>query len=135
VRRMQATMSLVEGYGNLVMNLVGRRLLTGFDQLEAAYRRRSRRRSALEMLFWRLTGLELKLQQYRLGEAFSRAIHDRHGMAVLNRAWESPSTLPRPEELRDPDRWYRRVVLGEAPGAQPAAAQPELIPSPQRGGG
>jgi coenzyme F420 biosynthesis associated uncharacterized protein len=33
VRRMQATMSLVEGYGNLVMNLVGRRLLPGFGQL------------------------------------------------------------------------------------------------------
>jgi coenzyme F420 biosynthesis associated uncharacterized protein len=116
VRRMQATMSLVEGYGNLVMNLVGRRLLPGFGRLEAAYLRRSRRRSALEVLFWRLTGLELKLQQYRLGEAFSRTIHDRHGMAVLNRAWESADTLPRPEELRDPDRWYRRVVLGEDPG-------------------
>jgi coenzyme F420 biosynthesis associated uncharacterized protein len=113
MRRMQATMSLVEGYGNLVMNLVGRQLLPGFAQLEAAYARRSRQRSPLEVLFWRLTGLELKLQQYRLGEAFSRAIHDRHGMAVLNRAWESPDTLPRPEELRDPDRWYRRVVLGE----------------------
>ena len=116
VRRMQATMSLVEGYGNLVMNLVGRRLLPGFGRLEAAYARRSRRRSGLEVLFWRLTGLELKLQQYRLGESFSRMIHDRHGMAVLNRAWESPDTLPRLEELRDPDRWYRRVVLGHGPG-------------------
>ena len=113
VRRVQATMSLVEGYGNLVMNLVGRRLLPGFDRLEAAYTRRSGQRSPLEVLLWRLTGLELKLQQYRVGEAFSRAIHERHGMTVLNRAWESPDTLPRPEELRDPDRWYRRVVLGQ----------------------
>jgi putative hydrolase len=119
-------MSLVEGYGNLVMNLVGRRLLPGFSQLEAAYARRSRRRGALEVLFWRLTGLELKLQQYRLGEAFSRTIHDRHGMAVLNRAWESPDTLPRPEELRDPDRWYRRVVLGEEPGRHLAIAPAPL---------
>jgi hypothetical protein len=31
-------------------------------------------------------------------------------MAALNRAWESPETLPRPEELRDPDRWYRRLA-------------------------
>ena len=113
VRRMQATMSLVEGYGNLVMNLVGRRLLPGFSSLEKAYARRSRERSPLEVLLWRLTGLELKLRQYRLGEAFSRTIHDRHGMAVLNRAWESADTLPRPEELRDPDGWYRRVILGE----------------------
>jgi coenzyme F420 biosynthesis associated uncharacterized protein len=113
VRRVQATMSLVEGYGNLVMNLVGRRLLPGFEQLEAAYTRRSGQRSPLEVLLWRVTGLELKLQQYRVGETFSRTIHERHGMAVLNRAWESPDALPRPEELRDPDRWHRRVVLGQ----------------------
>jgi hypothetical protein len=30
-------------------------------------------------------------------------------MAVLNRAWESSETLPRAEELRDFERWYRRV--------------------------
>jgi uncharacterized protein (DUF2342 family) len=76
----------------------------------------------LEVLLWRLTGLELKLQQYRLGETFSRTIHERYGMAVLNRAWESPDALPRPEELRDPDRWYRRAVLHQEPGAHFAPA-------------
>lgn len=109
LRRMQATMTLVEGYGNLVMNLVGKRTLASFDVLEEAYRRRSGQRSALDMLIWRLTGLELKLRQYRIGEAFARAVHDRYGMEVLNRAWESPESLPRPEELRDFERWYRRV--------------------------
>lgn len=122
VRRVQATMSLVEGYGNLVMNLVGRRALPGFDSLEEAYRRRSGQRSPLELVLWRVTGLELKLQQYRVGEAFSQTVHDRYGMANLNRAWESPDTIPRPEELRDPDRWYRRVVQGQDPGAQLRAA-------------
>jgi uncharacterized protein (DUF2342 family) len=47
--------------------------------------------------------------EYQVGESFARAVHDRYGMAVLNRAWESPETLPRAEELRDFDRWYRRV--------------------------
>jgi coenzyme F420 biosynthesis associated uncharacterized protein len=110
LRRMQATMTLVEGYGNLVMNLVGRRILPSYLRLEDAYRRRSGERSALDLLVWRLTGLELKMRQYRVGEAFAAAVHDRYGMAALNRAWESPETLPRPEELRDPERWYRRVA-------------------------
>jgi coenzyme F420 biosynthesis associated uncharacterized protein len=122
VRRVQATMSLVEGYGNLGMNLVGRSLLPGFDQLEDAYRRRSGQRSPLELLLWRVTGLELKLQQYRVGEAFASAVHERYGMATLNRAWETPDTLPSPEELRDPDRWYRRVVQGQEPGPKVAPA-------------
>jgi coenzyme F420 biosynthesis associated uncharacterized protein len=121
VRRMQATMSLVEGYGNLVMNQVGRRILPSFELLEAAYRRRSAQRSVLEVLIWRLTGLELKLQQYRVGEAFALAMYQKHGMAALNRAWESPESLPRPDELRNPERWYLRVI-GESDGRDPALA-------------
>lgn len=112
LRRMQATMTLVEGYGNLIMNLVGRRTLVSFDLLEEAYRRRSGQRSALDLLIWRLTGLELKLRQYRVGESFARSVHDRYGMDVLNRAWDSPESLPRPEELRDFERWYRRINQG-----------------------
>jgi putative hydrolase len=103
-------MSLIEGHGNLVMNLVGRRLLPSFDRLEAAYRARSRERGMLEQLVLRVTGLEMKMEQYRVGERFALAIHDRYGMQVLNRAWESPETLPRSDELDDPERWYRRVV-------------------------
>lgn len=110
VRRMQATMSVVEGHGNLVMNLVGGRVLRSADRLEAAYRQRSGERNVLELLIWRLTGLELKMEQYRVGERFAREIHDRYGMAALNRVWESPETLPRAEELRDPERWHRRVA-------------------------
>lgn len=120
MRDLQAAMSLVEGYGNLVMDEVGRRILPSYEDLEAAYRARSGSRNLLELLFWRVTGLELKMQQYRVGEAFARHIHDVYGMAVLNRAWEGPDTLPRPAELRDPQRWYQRVVGGGGPVAQPA---------------
>ena len=110
VRRMQATMSLVEGHGNLVMNLVGERTLPSFARLESAYRRRSGERGPLERLLWRVTGLEMKMEQYRTGERFARAVHDRYGMEVLNRAWDAADSLPRPEELGSPERWYRRVV-------------------------
>lgn len=119
IRELQATMSLIEGYGNLVMNEVGRKVLPSFDQLEAAYRRRSRTTSPLEEMVWRVSGLELKMQQYKVGEAFTQHVHDVWGMDVLNLAWTGPETLPRPEELRDPQRWYRRVV-GDQP--KPALA-------------
>lgn len=112
VRGMQAMMSLIEGHGNLVMNLVGRELLPSFARLDAAYRRRSGERGPLERLVWRATGLEMKLEQYRAGERFARAVHERYGMEALNRAWEGPDAVPRPEELGAPERWYRRVVEG-----------------------
>jgi coenzyme F420 biosynthesis associated uncharacterized protein len=109
MRQVQASMSMVEGYSNLVMNELGQRLLPNFDALEEAYRERSSNKSLLQVLIWKLTGLDMKLQQYRRGEAFCRRVFDEHGMAVLNRAWEGPDQMPRLEELDDPDRWYRRV--------------------------
>ena len=110
MRQMQGAMSFIEGYSNLVMNELGSRILPGFEELENAYRSRGQSRSVVEILIWRLTGLELKLQQYKRGEAFARAVYDEYGMAVLNRAWESAESMPRVEELADHQRWYRRVV-------------------------
>ena len=109
MRQMQGAMSLIEGYSNLVMNELGGKLLPGFGQLEEAYRRRSSEKSLLDQLIWKLTGLDLKLQQYRRGEAFARAIYDAHGMKALNLAWRGPDQMPRLEELAHPERWYKRV--------------------------
>ncbi|MBJ7602561.1 MAG: zinc-dependent metalloprotease [Candidatus Dormibacteraeota bacterium] len=121
IRRLQAIMTLAEGHGNLVMNELGRRLLPSFERLEKAHAKRSRERSALEQLFWRITGLELKLRQYEVGEAFCRQVVERHGVAALNQAWQRPETMPRPDEFKDPERWYRRVVGGRALPAGQAA--------------
>jgi coenzyme F420 biosynthesis associated uncharacterized protein len=111
MRQVQGTMSVVEGYSNLVMNQLGGKLLAGFDRLEEAYRKRSSGKSPLEVLIWKLTGLDLKLQQYRNGEAFCKAIFDQHGMKVLNEVWTSEAHMPRLGELAHPEAWYRRVVL------------------------
>jgi len=110
MRQVQGTMSVVEGYSNLVMNELGGTLLAGFDRLEEAYRKRSSGKSPLEVLIWKLTGLDLKLQQYRNGEAFCRAIFDQHGMKVLNEVWTSEAHMPHLGELAHPEAWYRRVV-------------------------
>ena len=110
MRQVQGTMSVVEGYSNLVMNELGGKLLVGFDRLEEAYRKRSSGKSPLEVLIWKLTGLDLKLQQYRNGEAFCRAIFDQYGTKVLNEVWMSEAHMPHLGELAHPEAWYRRVV-------------------------
>jgi putative hydrolase len=122
MRQVQATMSVVEGYSNLVMNRLGSKLLPGFEQLEHAYRERSTGKSPLEVLIWKLTGLDLKLQQYKRGEAFCQAVVDKHGLAVLNRVWDGPDSMPRLNELGNPAAWYRRV------GAPTPAALPVRSP-------
>jgi coenzyme F420 biosynthesis associated uncharacterized protein len=110
MRQMQGTMSLIEGYSNLVMNELGAKLLPGFAQLEEAYRRRSSNKTVLDQLIWKLTGLDLKLQQYRRGEAFARAIYDAHGIKALNVAWKGPDKMPKLDELAHPEAWYKRVT-------------------------
>jgi coenzyme F420 biosynthesis associated uncharacterized protein len=110
MRQVQGTMSVIEGFSNLVMNQLGVQLLPGFERLEQAYRERSSGKSPLEVLIWKLTGLDLKLQQYRRGEAFCRAIYEQHGIEVLNDVWHSEAHMPHLEELAHPEAWYRRVV-------------------------
>jgi len=109
ISRMQSTMSLVEGYSNLVMDVVGREVLPDFARLEAAHQARVEDKTVFERLFWKVTGLELKLQQYVVGERFCREIHERHGIQVLNRAWERAENLPTADELRQPERWAARM--------------------------
>ncbi|HET7339517.1 MAG TPA: zinc-dependent metalloprotease [Candidatus Dormibacteraeota bacterium] len=110
MRQVQGTMSVVEGYSNLVMNRLGSKLLPGFDLLEKAYRERSSGKSALEVLIWKLTGLDLKLQQYKTGEAFCQAVYDRYGLQVLNRVWDGPGSMPNLKELGNPEAWHRRTT-------------------------
>src|SRR5207302_11322094 len=68
--RLQALMTLAEGYSNHVMNQVGKDLLPNFEMIHQRDEHRQRDRSQVEQLFLKVTGLSLKIEQYRLGERF-----------------------------------------------------------------
>jgi coenzyme F420 biosynthesis associated uncharacterized protein len=110
VGQVQAIMSVLEGYSNFVMNTVGRRHLQDFDRLETAMHRRRQQRTLLERLVLAITGLELKMRQYEVGEKFCSAVAGRAGVSVLNRVWESAASMPTLQELRNPERWLARVA-------------------------
>ena len=109
IAKVQAVMSLLEGYCNLVMNDVGRRELPHFALLEGAYRRRQGERTALERAFLRLTGLEMKMRQYVLGERFCREVRDAGGRELLARVWEGPAWLPTMAEIQRPRLFIERA--------------------------
>ncbi len=111
-RSVQAAMAVIEGYSNYVMREVARERLKSFDTIEHRLEERERLRTPAEQLILRLTGLDIKLEQYRRGEAFCRAVAERYGPEGLRLLWRSPQTLPRYEELDDPEAWYRRVADG-----------------------
>jgi coenzyme F420 biosynthesis associated uncharacterized protein len=109
VSRLQALMSLAEGYSNHVMNHVGRDLLPNFELIHERVEHRRRDRSQIEELFLRMTGLSLKMEQYRQGERFVDYVVRERGIAFANQAWHSPEALPSEAEIRDPGRWIRRM--------------------------
>lgn len=108
--RLQATMAIVEGYSEHVMDALGEDLVPGYGDLRAAMDRRRRSRSAPEKLLQQLLGLELKLRQYELGKKFCDAVVEQAGMAALNRVWESPERIPTMAELDAPSRWVARTA-------------------------
>jgi putative hydrolase len=109
VNQLQAVMSLLEGYSTHVMNAVGKQLLPHFEEIEERVEARSKRKSAAELLFLRLTGLQMKLDQYRLGNAFVSFIEKERGITFMNRVWDGPENLPSDEEIHDPALWIRRM--------------------------
>jgi coenzyme F420 biosynthesis associated uncharacterized protein len=110
VGRVQAVMSVCEGYSNYVMHQVGSRHLADFERLERAFHERSARRSPLEKLVFRVTGLSMKMRQYELGEGFAEQVVARGGLSLLNRVWEGAEMMPSLGELEHPERWVARVA-------------------------
>ncbi len=107
--RMQATMAVIEGYSNYVMNAVGRRLMPDYATIARRFERRQIQRSPAEQLFVRLTGLDTKLEQYRLGERFIDEVASLGGRETVERLWEGPEMLPTLAELRAPNDWLARI--------------------------
>ncbi len=108
-RRTQALMSLLEGYANHVMHAIGAQILPGFDRLHDQFERRNQARGALERTILRVTGLDLKMEQYAAGERFVQAVLAERGTGFLRRVWSGPEALPDLEEIRDPARWISRI--------------------------
>ena len=109
VEKLTATMTLVEGYAEHVMDAVGDQLDPGYTDLRRALDRDRERRGLLDSIVSKVLGLEMKLAQYRRGKAFCDEVVRAHGIRTLNRAWSEPDALPRPEELDSPAEWVDRV--------------------------
>lgn len=109
VGRVQAVMSVAEGYGNFVMHRVGQAHIPDFERLERGFHERAAQRSLLEQLVLAVTGLSMKMRQYELGEHFAESVAGQGGLQLLNRVWDGPDSIPTLAELREPDLWIGRM--------------------------
>ncbi len=108
VDKVQALMSVLEGHGHVVMDRLGATHLRSQERMSRILK--GRRQDKRTAAFFRLTGLEMKLKQYKMGERFVLAIERAAGWETINLAFRGASSLPTLDEIEDPDRWLKRVA-------------------------
>ena len=100
--RLQATMSVIEGHAEHVMDAASTRLDPGYARLRERLEARRASRGGLGEVILRLLGLELKLRQYTVGKAFCDTVVSEAEIDGLNRVWRAPEALPTLAELEQP---------------------------------
>lgn len=99
------------GYVDYMMDQVGHGLISSYDMVTEALRRRRVEADPSDRFVERLFGLELTQQQYDRGTQFISGVVERAGKDGINRLWESQQTLPTPAEVDAPGLWLARIDL------------------------
>jgi len=107
--RLTALMTLLEGHAEFVMDGVGPEVIPSVDEIRARFNRRREAGNPLEKAMRKLLGIEVKMRQYAEGRKFVHGVVERVGMDGFNKIFSSPLTLPRLDELAEPDAWVARV--------------------------
>ncbi|AXK86851.1 zinc-dependent metalloprotease [Nocardia farcinica] len=103
--------TLLEGHADHVMDAVGPAVIPTVAQIRAAFdKRRQRPANPIQRILRALLGVDAKVAQYVRGKAFVDHVVGRVGMASFNTVWTDAETLPRTDEIEDPDRWIARVL-------------------------
>ena len=127
-------MSLLEGFSDYVMDEVGRDLVPDVERISARFHERRTKRTPFERAMLRLTGLDLKMEQYRRARRSSGPSPRNADRRRLTRLWDGPETLPRDGEIEEPERWMTRVLDGVGDvtdvGAVPDRSSPQPDPDP-----
>ena len=108
--RIQALMAVIEGHGNFVMDAVGESEIPSFKKMRVAFEGRRKQTNIVQRIVNSVIGLEMKLRQYELGQAFCEHVARRAGNDALAHLWASPDHVPSLEELRTPELWLNRVA-------------------------
>lgn len=108
VDKVQALMSLLEGHGHVVMDRLGAQRLKSQDRMSRVLK--GRRHDKRTAAFFRLTGLEMKMKQYKQGEEFVLGVEREAGWDVVRLAFRGASSLPDLSEIENPTKWLQRVA-------------------------
>ncbi|MFD6392730.1 zinc-dependent metalloprotease [Nocardia sp. NPDC060259] len=103
--------TLLEGHADHVMDAVGPTVVPTVADIRSAFdQRRKKPTNPIQRLLRALLGVDAKVAQYVRGKKFVDAVVERVGVAEFNTVWTNAETLPRLDEVDDPERWINRVL-------------------------
>jgi len=105
-RELNATMTVVEGYAELLMDHA---FDDEYEDLRRKLDERRQGRGPVQRLFRRVLGLGLKRKQYERGKAFFEGVVEARDLTFASRVWDGPASLPTDEELDAPEQWISRM--------------------------
>lgn len=109
IAELTAVMSLLEGHADVVMDDVGPAHVPSVALIRRRFTVRRQGAGLADRMLRRLLGLDAKMRQYADGARFVRSVQSVVGVDGFNAVWSSPQTLPRPDEIVEPQRWVARV--------------------------
>jgi len=107
--KLQALMSVVEGHGNFLMDVIGARCIPTQPRMRRSLRGGSWE-GPLGKVLRRVLGLDLKRAQYEDGQRFFDAVSTAAGRTGVRTAFLEPGSLPTLTEIRAPELWLERVA-------------------------
>lgn len=113
VPELEALLAVIVGYVDRAMDEIGRGLIASHDALVEAFRRRRVTAGASDRFVERLLGVDLRPELVERGHTFIDGVVERVGIDGLGRLWESPRTLPTPNEVDAAGLWLARIDLPE----------------------
>lgn len=113
LERLQALVSFVEGYADVVVRSASEQRLTALPRIAETMTRRRAEKGPGEQFLESLVGLNLKPADFRLGVSFCDAVIAARGQEGLDRVWSRREYLPGPAEIADPSRWLVRMAAAE----------------------
>lgn len=120
-----ATMSLLEGHSDVIMDAVGPKLVKTVEQLRPKFDARRVAQGRFERALRRMAGIEAKTAQYVQGAAFVRASLAELGHEGFNAVFASPQALPSAAELDNPRAWTTRLTGNASFEGRPSSSQDE----------
>ncbi len=117
-RETQAVMSLLEGFSDYVMDEVGKDLVPDVERISARFHERREQRTPFERAMLRLTGMDLKMEQYRKGEAFVAGDRTAGRCRCAAPAVGRTRDAAHARRDRPAGRWVRRMGLNRLEGGR-----------------